>query len=169
MGDTAPDAIAAEGIISDLQDAVRAHLRADTWLSDISVFTPDDLSQDGAAKTPADIEQRIAQALSPMDKGICIIVALPVLASFAPDAPELYSDEVPMLIRIVENPLVNRSTKGTRRTATMTAIRIMRDLHHFAYRGCILRAKSAKRVPDNDALIWDVQFTTAINIPSLEP
>ena len=159
---------AAETIISDLQNAIRGKLAADTYLSGIDIFTPDDVSQDGTNKLPADIEERINQALSSLKKGLCIIVALPVIDSISPDSPGIYADKVPVLIRVVENPQVNRGVNGTNIKRTMATVRIMLRLQHFTYRDCTVIVERAKRVPDNKALIWDIQARTALNIPALD-
>ena len=157
-----------ENIITDLQEAIRGQCTSDPWFAGIDIFTPDDVSQEGEARTPSDIEQRIEQSLSPLSKGICIIIVLPVIGSVAPDSPGIYSDSIPLVIRIVENPLVNRGDNGTRKTSSMTAIRIMRRLQHFTYRECLVTIKSAKRVPDENALVWDIQAQTSLNIPELQ-
>lgn len=157
-----------ENIVTDLQDAIRTQLTSDPWFSGIDVFTPDDMSAEGTNKTPSDIEQRISQSLGSL-KGVCMIVVLPVFGSVASDSPGIYSDNVPIMIRIVENPLINRSANGTRKTASMIATRVMRRLQHFAYRDCTIVVKTGKRVPDENSLIWDVTAQTALNLPAIEP
>lgn len=163
-----PVSIESEVIVTDLQAAVRECLTSDSWFTGIDVFTPDDMGQDGENKTPGDIEQRIEQSLSSLKRGICVIVVLPEIGSISPDSRGIYADAVPLVVRIVENPLVNRSANGTRKTASMAAVRVMRKLHHFTYRDCVVAVKSAKRIPDENALIWDVTLQTSLNLPEIE-
>jgi len=156
-----------DGIVTDLQDALRGRILSDPWFSGIDIFTPDDMSADGLNKVPADIEQRITQTLSSV-KGLCIVIALPAYGSVSPDSPGIYSDDVPILVRVIENPQMNRSSRGLKKPAGTVATRIMRRLHHFTYRDCVIVVKSAKRIPDENALIWDVISQTALNLPPLE-
>ena len=156
-----------ENIVTDLQNAIRSWLTDDTWFSGIDVFTPDDMSAEGTNKTPSDIEQRINQSLGSL-KGVCMIVVLPVFGSVASDSPGIFSDNVPVMVRIIENPLINRGANGTQKTASMIATRVMRRLQHFTYRECVVVIKTAKRIPDENSLIWDVSAQTSLNLPALE-
>jgi len=156
-----------DSIVTDLQNAVRAHLIADPFFSGIDVYTPDDMSAESMNKTPSDIEQRINQSLGSL-KGVCMIVVLPVFGSVASDCPGIFSDNVPVVIRVIENPLINRGPNGTQKTASMLATRVMRRLQHFTYRECVIVLKTAKRIPDDNSLIWDVSAQTSLNLPVLE-
>lgn len=164
MPDIDPDAV-----ISDFQAAIKARLLSDTWFSGIDIFTPDDMSNDGKeSETPADIEQRIEQSLSSLGKGICIIVAIPSLQGIASDAPSIVADNVPVMVRTVENPLINRGSSGTRKTYSMVGTRITRRLHHFVFRDdCSLVVQRSGAVPSPDSLVWDVVAKTSLNIPAL--
>lgn len=158
-----------ESIVADLQDAVRGRLTSDIWFSGIDIFTPDDKNDAaGENQLAADIEQRIEQALSAVSKGVCVIVLLPKLRGFASDSPGVLAENVPLVVRIVEAPLVNRSATGTRKTASVVAMRVMRRLHHFTYRDCALTLQDAGLVPDENNLIWDVIMKTTLDVPVLE-
>jgi len=158
-----------EAMIVDFQAAIRERLLSDTWFSGIDIFTPDDVDQSGkASETPADIEQRIEQSLSALSKGVCVICALPALQGIASDAPGIYAENVPVFVRVVENPQVNRAPDGTRKTYSMVGLRITRRLHHFTYRGCAVVIQRSGAVPDPENLIWDVVARTAFDFPSLE-
>lgn len=164
MPDIDPDAV-----ISDFQAAIKTRLLSDTWFSGIDIFTPDDMDNAGKeSETPADIEQRIEQSLSSLGKGVCIIVAVPSLQGIAADAPSIVADNVPVLVRVVENPLINRAPTGTRKTYSMVGLRITRRLHHFVFRDeCTLVVQRSGSVPSPDSLVWDVVSKTSLNIPAL--
>jgi hypothetical protein len=158
-----------DAIIVDLQAAIKAHLAGDPWFMGIDIFTPDDMDDAGrASETPGDIEQRIEQSLSALGKGVAIIVAVPALRGIAFDSPGVLADNVPVLVRIVENPLVNRGAGGTRKTYSMVGIRVTRRLHHFVFRdetSVVLQRSGA--VPNPDNLVWDVVARTSLNLAVL--
>lgn len=157
-----------ESIVADLQAAIRDRLVADSWFAGIDVYTPDDTNEAaGEDQVAGDIEQRIEQSLSALDKGLCIVVMLPRLRGFAFDSPGLYADNVPVVVRVVEAPLVNRAATGTRKTASMVALRIARRIHHHTYRDCALVVQDCALVPDENNLIWDVVFRTSLDLPAL--
>lgn len=158
-----------DSIVADFQAAIKERILSDTWFSGIDIFTPDDMDNSGKeSETPADMEQRIEQSLSSLGKGVCIIVALPALNGIATDAPSIVADNVPVLVRVVENPLVNRGNSGTRKTYSMVGIRITRRLHHYVFRSeCSIVVQRSGSVPSPDSLVWDVVAKTSLNIPAL--
>lgn len=164
MSDLDPDSV-----VVDFQADIKARLLSDTWFSGIDIFTPDDMDDSGkTSDAPADIEQRLEQSLSSLGKGICIIVALPGLQGIAFDAPSIVADNVPVLVRVVENPLVNRGAAGTRKTYSMVGLRITRRLHHYVFRDeCTVVVQRSGAVPNPDNLVWDVVAKTSLNIPAL--
>jgi hypothetical protein len=157
-----------ETLLLDLQQAIKQRLISDTWFSGMDVFTPDDFTESGENQAAADLEQRIEQSLSSLKKGVCILILFPKISGIASDAPGILADNVPLFVRIVENPMVNRASSGLRKTASMVMIRVMRRLQHFAYRECVIVLSDSKHVPDETNLIWDVIGKTAVNFPALE-
>jgi hypothetical protein len=157
-----------ESLLVDLQTAIKQHLIADTWFSGIAMFTPDDMTEKGSNEGPSDIEQRIEQSLSSLKQGVCILILFPQISGIASDSPGIYADNIPIFIRVIENPLVNRGSSGIQKTASMVMIRIMRRLQHFSYRECVLVLQTARHVPDESNLVWDVIGKTAVNFPALE-
>lgn len=156
-----------EDIVADLQAAIRDHVIADTWFSGIDVYTPDDMADRGDDQAIGDIEQRITQSLSALDKGVCVIVMLPTLQSFASDAPGVLAENVQVRIRIVENALVNRGSNGTRKTCSTVAMRVLRRCHLYTYRDITLTEQSAGLVPDPENVVWDCVYRIALNLPAL--
>lgn len=158
----------SETLLVDLQQAIKQRLISDTWFSGIDIFTPDDFTESGENTAAADLEQRIEQSLSSLKKGVCILILFPKISGIATDSPGIMAENVPLYVRIVENPLVNRTTSGLRKSASMVMIRVMRRLQHFTYRDCSIVVSDSRHVPDETNLIWDVIGKTAVNFPALE-
>ena len=125
------------------------------------------MTEGGKLQVVADIGQRVNQALSAIKGGACIIVSIPVIASFGSDAPAVYAETVPLLVRIIENPLVNRGANGTKKTVGTIAVHTLRRLWHFTYLGCTFVPRRAELMPSDikaGTLIWDIQYNTKLNL-----
>jgi hypothetical protein len=156
-------------ILSDLQDAVRDRIAEDSWFGLIDVHTPSDMTESGSSKTPAVLEQRIEQSLSALKKGACIVVAVPVLSGFSPDAPGVFCDSAVLVCRVIENPLVCRARNGLNKTADQIGMRLTRLLWQFTYRDSAFTPQRSGLVPNQDDsnLVWDLVLKTHLELPPL--
>jgi hypothetical protein len=164
-----PSTFDVDTVLVELQNAVRTQLTADTWYSGIDIWTPDDVTDDGRPQAVADINQRVLQSLSAVSKGVCILVSAPALANFASNSPDLYADDLAILVRIIEAPVINRGATGTRKVASTIGIHTLRRLWHFVFLGATFVPARAGLVPSDiktGTLVWDIVYKTKLDLVS---
>lgn len=153
-----------QGRLAQLREDAANKLRANPLLSGIEVFT----------ERIGDIESKIEIALGSL-KGICIIVLTPKANVSWPDSPGPVFDDVNIVVRVVENVLVNQGDSGTKKPCSYIAEVVgsgptdeagasaNSGLHLFiTSENKTLTCRSIGMVPDPDALIYDVIFKTAL-------
>ena len=98
-------------------------LTADAYFSNVPVITEE----------ISDIENAIQQAIAKL--GVCVIVVTPTASASFPDTLKPYFDNIKIICRVVENVVLNRSTRGTNKPASDVAEMVSVLLHNYAPTG----------------------------------
>lgn len=158
------DLSAITGPISSLQNDLREALKAHNYFADIPVLT----------EKQKDIEYEIEKSLSALageggGRGICCIVLTPKMTVEHPDIPGPYFGNVSIVVRVMENVLVNQGDDGTKKQAGDVALMASALLHHFRKRDFYeaVNCKEVGIVPDPDYLAYDATFTTQFGLPQI--
>jgi len=143
------------GQLAAIQDDLKALLGADPFFQRIPIFT----------EKQKDIESEIERALGTLEGGACIIVVTPSANVTNPNIPGPYFDDVPIVIRVVENVLINQGNGGTNIPASAIAEQVAHACHHcLTVHGKTIVCVRLALVPDDDNLIYDVTFKTKFGL-----
>lgn len=115
-----------EDILTQLQKDIAARLRADEYFADIPVVTEVD----------GDVAAKVAQLLGTLSgksgkKGVCAVVMQMLASASQTNAPLLELNALPT-VRILENPLINMGSSGTKKSALSVAVRTLMVMRFFA-------------------------------------
>jgi hypothetical protein len=144
-----------QGEFFKLQEEIRLKLGADPEFSGIEVLT----------ENQKDIVSSIDNALASIRGGVCCIVLTPGANVVYPNVKGPQFDEVAIVVRVIENVLVNRSATGTNKPATLVAENVAKSLHHHMTLGKkVITCKGIALFGDPDNLIYDVSFKTKIGL-----
>src|SRR4051812_32367390 len=92
-------------IFKDLQQGIADTLVADSYFTNVPVVT----------ENVKEITSMIQQAISKI--GVCCIVITPSASIASPDYPKPYYDNVRIVVRVFEQPTLNRGTNGLNKPA----------------------------------------------------
>jgi hypothetical protein len=163
----------ATGNLQAIQNGVSALLQSNEFFLDLPVIT----------EKLQDIEASIQKALGPVTQGAtnksgaCVIVITPQCRSTKPNMPGPYFDDVSLIVRAVENVLVNQAKdadgvlleSATGKAASFIAEKIAAALHHQQINQKIIIISDIRQVPDQDNLIYDVIGKTSFGIQPSTP
>jgi hypothetical protein len=141
------------GLLAGIQEACAERLRTDGFFTNIEVIT----------ERLGDIEKRINQSLGSIKAGICVIIVTPVANVTSPNLAGPYFGEVKVVVRVIENTIINRSATGTQKPASKVAEIVCARLHNFTPDGfanitCDNPTIALGNDPKN--LSYDCLFTT---------
>lgn len=143
-------------ILSSLQQQLADKLQADIFCEDVPVLS----------ENLKDINYLVDVAVKKI--GACILVVTPVANTSFPDKAGPYFNQVIIVVRCMENPIINRATGGSGKTALEMAEHVAAILHHFIPEGHseAVRAVSPTIVIGNDPvhLSYDVRFETGVGV-----
>jgi len=143
------------GQLTAIQDDLKTLLGADPFFQRIPIYT----------EKQKDIESEIERALGTLEGGACIIVVTPRARVTNPNIPGPYFDDVPIVVRVVENVLVNQGESGTQIPAAALAEQVAHACHHcLTAHGKTIICDSISLVPDESNLIYDVTFKTKFGL-----
>lgn len=158
------DVLKITGPVSSLQNDLREALKADNYFADIPVIT----------EKQKDIEYEIEKSLSALSgegggKGICCIVLTPKMTVEHPNIPGPYFGTVNIVVRVMENVLVNQGDDGTKKQAGDVALMASAILHHFRKKGFYeaVNCKEVGMVPDPEYVSYDAVFTTQFGLQQI--
>jgi hypothetical protein len=143
-----------QGRLWSLQEQVKAKLEADATLSGISIITENQM----------DIEAEIEAAVT-TGKGMCAVVMTPAAASSNPNLPGPHFDDVTVVVRIMENTVLNRGSSGTRKPCSHAAELVARCLHRTQTdQNKTLLCSGIRLAADPENLVYDVTFKTRVGL-----
>lgn len=150
------------GPIGQLQDDCCNLLRGSAYFADIPVIY----------EKMKEIQYEIDKALGSLQgqggrSGVFVIVATPKQRVLHPNLPGPVFDDVTVLVRVIEDPLVNQGESGTRKRAVDVAHAVAQTLHHKTRQNLYdpLICEEAGAAADNDLpsyVIYDVRFKTGL-------
>jgi len=106
-----------------------------------------------------DLENEIERGLS--ENGLNIIVMTPAGSSDSPDAPIVIIDNLVIVVRLWETPIVNRSTSGTLITVNKATEIVSSYLHHKILDENALVFTRWVPVSSEEGLVRDLFFKTS--------
>ena len=107
--------------LHDIQIAMRKHLLADPWFSNIPVITQNE----------GDIDTLIKQKISRL--GIACLIILEEATQEEPAQTGPYFDQVKYAVEVSEQVTINRGSSGTRKPMLDVCERVARRLHQFQF------------------------------------
>ena len=111
-----------ENIFALAQEEIKALLEADAYFVDIPIIAADD------HELTATIQRSMGVITAKATKrGACVVILGPVANDSLPDTSESQLN-MSIVLRVGENPLVNRGSTGTQKRATTIARRVSRLL-----------------------------------------
>ena len=142
------------GQMATLQSQLAEKLQASLFFTDMPIIT----------EKVQDIENEIDRALGSLG-GVCVVIVTPRANVSHSNLPGPQFDDVAIVVRIIENVLVNQSAAGTKIPASEVAEQVAANIHHMqtAARQTV-RCQSMGLVADPDNLIYDVAFKTKFGV-----
>ncbi len=141
--------IAEDGVLDAILEGMVRLLQTHTQLAKAKILHEDD----------GDIMTQIEVGLA--ETGLNLIVKVPEGDSDSPDAPIVIIDDLMMVVRIWEDPIVNRGSTGTRIPINKATELVMTHLHHKILGNNALVFKRWRQVGSDDGLVRDVYFQTS--------
>lgn len=143
------------GNLEEVQDSLANLLKAQAEFSRLPVLT----------EKQKDIESEIERALGALDCGACLIIVTPKATVTKPNLPGPYFDNVSIVVRVVENVLINQGTAGTQVPASQLAEQVAHACHHQHTAGSkIIICSGIAMVPDETNVVYDVTFSTKFGL-----
>jgi hypothetical protein len=144
----------AVGQMAELQDELVTQLKKAQFFAPMPIIT----------EKQKDIENEIDRALGSLG-GVCVIVLTPRANVSHTNLPGPHFDDVAVVVRIIENVLVNQSEAGTKIPASAVAEQVAANLHHLhTASNKIVLCQQLGLVADPDNLIYDVTFKTKFGV-----
>jgi hypothetical protein len=142
------------GVIDQLQQIIVDRLASDERLAGIDIYY----------EKTKDINSQIELALGSL-KGICIVVTPPVSKSGKGNLPGPYFDDVVIDVNVPENPLINESATGTKKSSSYVAEIVASRLQHTpTVHGRVLIVGAILPVPDPELRVYRVPVKTAFGL-----
>lgn len=143
------------GNLEEVQDSLANLLKAQAEFSRLPVLT----------EKQKDIENEIERALGSLDCGACLIIVTPKATVTKPNLPGPYFDNVAVVVRVVENVLINQGSAGTQVPASKLAEQVAHACHHHHTAGNkIILCSGIAMVPDETNVVYDVTFNTQFGL-----
>jgi len=139
-----------QGVLETFRQTIADKLSGNEQFSGVPVFT----------EKQKNIESEIETALGTLSCGVCIIIIAPLANVTKPNLPGPYFGDVTIIVRAVENVLINQGEEGTKKTVSFLAERIASVLHRLVINGKAVTCQKIQLVPDQTNLIYDVTFKT---------
>ena len=160
------DLIIERGALDTLQAGVVAALKAEPFLADVPVLH----------ERVEDLAYQIDLALAGLQEqgggmGICCVVLTPRFRVSNPNVPGPYCDPVNLVVRIMENVLINMSDTGTKKPASLVCEVVANRIHHLTlpgFAGCI-NVQDGGIVSVPGYLAYQVNATTECKLTRKEP
>jgi hypothetical protein len=142
------------GQIDQLQQDIVNRLTSETLLAGIDVFY----------ENTKGIESAIEIAVG-KTKGICIVVTPPVAKASKPNVRGPYMDDSNIDVNVVELPILNEGSTGTKKSASYIGELIAKRLHQFVTTAqrCLI-VSSIVPVPDPQFRVYRVTVRTAFGL-----
>jgi hypothetical protein len=150
MPDLDPTVIATEGSLEALQVGIVRMLQSDTALAAAKILHEDE----------GEIENKIESSLS--EQGLILLVMAPEGRSDSPDAACIILDELKVVVRIIEIPLINRDGAGTRIPINRAVELVARSLHQRVIGGHTLVFERFEPDRQAETPTKDVTFSTTL-------
>ncbi len=156
------------GVFSTMQVDAYDELQANPFFSDVPVIVHDEKV----------ITNKISELIERLK--ICVVIMTPFGGVLKPDNPGPYLDDVRLMVRVYEKPLINRSAGGTGKTALEVVEQVLATLHHNPKDANIYEmfkaANPAFSLTTDDAdestIVYNVFFATScglsLSIPAIE-
>jgi hypothetical protein len=151
-------------LLPAIQEDIGARLEADEFFTHIAVL----VQRKGVTESEIETALNVLNAASGK-VGACAIVLMPTLS--APNAnvpgPQFQID---FIVRVLENPTLNRDAGGTNKSAEEIALRVLHLLHHFTALGRVGTLYAAKNAAtpfaELDGIVgYDCQLSTMAGLP----
>lgn len=140
----------------ELQELIATKLDNDQWFDQIPVIT----------ENLGDVATIVEIAVSKL--GSCVVVETPTANLSHPNTPAVQFDEVPLVVTVWENVLLNRDTNNadaSNQKALETAQVIVALLHHFepgtGWNTIIATTPTIEKADDPELVGYHVRFRTA--------
>ncbi len=143
------------GELEALQRGVVALLQAKPGLAAVKILHEDD----------GDIENRIQAAFS--STGLLMLVLSPEGSSQYPDAAELHIDDLEIVVRVIEVPLINRSAGGANIPINQALQHVATWLRNRIIAGNALTFSRFKTVAGAKVPTKDVVFKTSLTLSDI--
>lgn len=148
------------GVIGDLQGGVQDILADEESQLDKKIPV--------LCENQQDLVQRINETVAQAKPGICAIIRSPSFNDTRFGA-QLYFDDVDVIIRIIENVLLNRGASGTQIPAQLAAEQIARTINNAIPKGfgaalVPYRISEVTDVRQAGVLMYEVRAKTAVGL-----
>jgi hypothetical protein len=140
------------GDLEALQRAVVAVLQTCPALAAVKILHEDD----------GDIENAIDAALS--ETGLNMIVLSPAGSSDSPDSAAVHLDDLDIVVRIIEIPIINRGETGTRIPINRALQLVATWLHQQIIAGHAITFTRFQPDPNAETPTKDVVFKTSLTL-----
>lgn len=143
------------GNLEEVQDTLATLLKAQPEFARLPILT----------EKEKDIENEIERALGALDCGACLIVVTPKARVTNYNLPGPFFDDVSVVVRVVENVMINQGEAGTQVPASAVAELVAKTCHHqHTDTNKIILCTGIAMVPDESNLIYDVTFRTKFGV-----
>lgn len=143
-------------LLTQIPELVAARLRSRSFFTDVPIIA-EDVGEDYATL----IEDRIDAKLGEIG---LVAVVVPVRATAANEnVPAVYYEKIPVVIRWIENPVVNRSPAGRKLLAPWCVTATNHYLNNYQLPGLaqiFVDDPPWARVPDAERIIYDCNHWT---------
>ena len=147
--------ISTEGTLEALQSAVVTLLQSHPVLTAAKILYEDE----------GEIENKIESAIS--DQGLIILVMSMEGRSRSPDAAQVILDDLTVVVRIIEMPLINRDPNGTQIPINRAVELVAMALHQQVISGHTLVFEAFEPDPGADLPTKDITFSTTLQFNNL--
>lgn len=137
-------------VLRELQQAVCDYLDSDAWFDLIPVIREE----------MGDLSNLIDISLGKL--GCCVVVETPVANCESPNVPSMFFNDIPIVVTVWENVLLNRTASGSQKYALDTAQIIAALLQHWNWTegvGIFVKIPTILKAGD-DPLGYHVFFST---------
>ena len=122
-------------ILQQLQEDIAARLGANSAFTYVPITVVNPLDEDEATLIQTRIDEQLSGYITKAGKaGLACLVLVPELTARNPDLPGPQLD-AEIIIRVIENPLVNRGADGVQVTPEEQAMTVLGLLHLWSPKG----------------------------------
>lgn len=155
-------------ILQQLQEDIAARLGANSAFTYVPITVVNPLDEDEATLIQTRIDEQLSGYITKAGKaGLACLVLVPELNARNPDLPGPQLD-AEIIIRVIENPLVNRGADGVQVTPEEQAMTVLGLLHLWSpYNYAVFYAAergALSQVQIKDRIAWDVKMTLPLGV-----